>query len=83
MCCPSLHTEESTLQRDPGNSGERRGTACNTLCDGSGQMTRKARAKSVFRANPEESSDGEEISIDGCASVQEHSEPVKPAREHI
>ena len=66
-----------------GNSGERRGAACNTLCDGSGQMTRKARVKSFLRPNPKESSDGEDISRDGCAPVQEHSEPAKPAREHV
>jgi len=32
-------------------------------------MTRKASAKSAFRPNLEESSEGEEIIIDGCGSV--------------
>ena len=44
---------------------------------------RKARTKSVLQPNPEESSEGEEITIDGCGPVQEHSEPAKPAREHV
>jgi len=67
----SLYIEESILPYDPGNSGERRGkgnTACNTLCDGASTMTRKASAKSALRPNPE-SSEGEEITIDGCGSI--------------
>jgi len=63
LCCFSLHTEDFTLQRDPGNSGEKRGTARNTLRDGSGVVTRKARAKSVLQPNPEESSEGEVVVV--------------------
>ena len=64
-----LYIEESILPCDPGNSGERRGnTACNALCDGASMMTRKANAKSALRPNPE-SSEGEEITIDGCGSI--------------
>jgi len=72
LCCPSLHTEDSTLQRDPGNSGERRGkgkTARNTLRDGSHVKSRKAGTNSVLQPNPEESSEGEEITIGGCGPV--------------
>lgn len=66
---PFPYTEESTLQRDPGNSGERRRTVRNTLCDGSSVMTRKASANSVLQPNPEESSEGEEITIYGCGPI--------------
>ena len=38
------------------------------LCDGASMMTRKANAKSALRPNPE-SSEGEEITIDGSGSI--------------